>query len=153
MQSTKIQRLFHSRSFSDRFFSLLIPSTFCPICRRYSRHLTISSNNSLIDPITLSLSTFLLSSSTLRNSALQHHASFLLVRPHVGLAWTSRIVHSGPYFNINFLDGDTSFTSTQPRISAEAHHHPRPLLVPPPLSHAWYYHSSFSGTNACVPSI
>lgn len=87
----------------------------------FSRHLTISPDDSLIDPVTTS---YLLLACNPLHRALPPWFP-------IGAAWAPRIVHSGLYFNINFPDGDTSFASALPRISPEPHHHPHPLFVPP----------------------
>lgn len=77
------------------------------LLRRYSRHLTISTD-SLIDPVTTS-SPVQFSFSPLRVSSLVP----------IGPAWAPRIIHLATYFNINFPDGDTSFASSWPPISPE----------------------------------
>lgn len=87
----------------------------------FSRHLTISPDDSLIDPVTTS---YLLLACNPLHRALPPWFP-------IGAAWAPRIVHPGLYFNINFPDGDTSFASALPRISPEPHHHPHPLFVPP----------------------
>lgn len=78
------------------------------LLRRYSRHLTISTDDSLIDPVTTS-SPAQFSFSPLRVSSLVP----------IGPAWAPRIIHPATYFNINFPDGDTSFASSWPPISPE----------------------------------
>lgn len=83
-------------------------SSLSNLLRRYSRHLTIWSDDSLIDLVTTS-SLAQSSSSPLRVSSLVP----------IGPAWAPHIVHPGSYFNINFPDGDTSFASSWPPISPE----------------------------------
>lgn len=54
----------------------------------------------------------------------------------IGPAWAPRIVHPGPYFNINFPDGDTSFASAWPHISSELIIIRIPFLLYPAVARA-----------------
>lgn len=93
------------------------------LLRRYSRHLTISTDDSLIDPVT--------TPSSAQFCSLPLRVSSLVP---IGPAWAPRIVHPGPYFNINFPDGDTSFALSWPPI------YPKLIIIHlfllPPLSRA-----------------
>lgn len=93
----------------------------------FSRHLTISLDDSLIDPVTTSLPPLPIPRAILFIATVR----FLL-----GPAWAPRIVRPGPYFNINFPDGDTSFASTRPRISPKLIIIRVPFLLPPAVARA-----------------
>jgi len=104
----------------------LLPDRFCDslplishpfnslsnLLRRYSHHLTISPDDSLIDP---AYNDLVLSARSLCTILFFGTFSLVLADP----AWAPHIARPGPYFNINFPDGDTSFASAWPHISTE----------------------------------
>lgn len=108
--------------------SSLIPSALCPICCAdilsppyyFARRFINRSRNNLVSPLSIPRAILFIAT-----------ARFLL-----GPAWAPRIVQPGPYFNINFPDGDTSFASTWPRISPKLIIIRVPFLLPPAVTRA-----------------
>ena len=90
----------------------------------FTRRFINRSRNNLVSLPPLAIVQF--SSSPLRASSLVP----------IGPAWAPHIVHPGPYFNINFPNGDTSFTSTWPRISPQLIIIRIPFLLPPAVARA-----------------
>lgn len=114
---------------ATRSLSSLIPSTLCPICYAgILHHLTISPNDSLIDPDRITIS-FCLPNRYVYDPLLP----CFLRWPCLDATYRSLV---RPYFNINFLNDDTSVASAWPHISAELIIIHVSLLLPPAVARA-----------------
>lgn len=121
LQSLVQPASFHHSSLqlSVQFAAPVFPSPYY-----FARRFINRSHNNLVSPPLLA---------AVQSSSSPLHASSLVP---IGPVWAPRIVHPGPYFNINFPDGDTSFASAWPRISSELIIIRIPFLLYPAIARA-----------------